>query len=454
MAQFAGSATIAAEAMTIVALATPPGRSGVAVIRLSGSHLHDILPLFGITPMPAARVATLATIRHPQTSDVIDRGLVIWFPGPHSFTGEDVAELQVHGSRAVIKEIIDSLTALPICRLAEPGEFSRRAFIHGKMDLLEAEGLADLIDAETSGQRRQALRQMGGESGRRIESFRGQIVQAMALIEAYIDFPDEEIPESVVSEMAAAIDILRHEINQVLTDEQVGEKIRDGLTCVILGAPNAGKSSLLNTLARRDAAIVSDIAGTTRDLIEVDLDLNGQALRLIDTAGLRDTIEPIEREGIARARDRARHADFNLLLFDATEPPDAITLAELDDRSLVVLSKCDLSPGHAIPDIFQPHHPILLSSQTGDGIAELIVMLQSRIESLLSCREAPVITRLRHRRELESAFYHLSQFSPKLPIELQAEELRLAATHLGKITGKISVDDVLDLVFSQFCIGK
>lgn len=440
---------------TIVALATPPGRAGVAVVRLSGSLSLPLLSYLGISTPPVPRHATLSSLRHSDGS-LIDRALLLFFPGPYSFTGEDVVELHLHGSRAIVREVIAMLTARPGCRMAEPGEFSRRAFLNGKMDLLEAEGLADLIDAETASQHRQALRQMSGSSGQLLEAFRTRIIHAMALIEAYIDFPDEDIPPTIVAEMTALVNSVTQDMENAICDDGVGEKIRDGISCIILGAPNAGKSSLLNALAKRDVAIVSDIAGTTRDLIEVDLELHGYALRLIDTAGLRETGDRIEQEGIVRAKARADQADYKLILFDAAELPtlDSSSYEQLDNDSLVVITKCDLSPSPVIPDSLLPYQPLILSTQTGEGLDDLIRALTDILDNNFAHREPPLITRLRHRHELQSALFHLHAFSPTLPIEFQAEELRLAAQHIGKITGKISVDDILDAVFSQFCIGK
>ncbi len=442
-------------AETIAALATPPGRSGVAVIRLSGGTVDDILAALGMTSLPAPRVASLRTLYHPHTHEVIDQGLVLYFPAPHSFTGETVAELHVHGSRSVIRSLLDALTQLPACRLAEPGEFTRRAFINGKMDLVAAEGLADLIAADTNAQRAQALRQLHGEVSGHYEAMRAQLVQSLALVEAYIDFPDEEIPESVLQDLQATVSTLKQNIAEILDDQHIGEKVRDGWHLAILGAPNAGKSSLLNALARRDAAIVSPVAGTTRDTIEVELDLQGYSLTVIDTAGLRDSDDPIEQEGVRRARARADQADFTLVCFDATQLPllDETSRQLIMEDTLVVITKSDQMQTQ-IPATLAAYHPISLSVVTGDGLPALLAQLQERVTQQAAGRENTLITRARHRRALQVAHEHLAGFHPDQAIECQAEELRQAALQFAKITGRIAVDELLDAIFSQFCIGK
>ena len=433
---------------TIFALATPPGKSGVAVLRLSGTGalpaLQQLTGLVSVTP----RHAHYATFFHPETREALDRGLAIYFQAPHSFTGEDVVELHIHGGLAVIRQFLAVLAAMDL-RPADPGEFTRRAFANSKMDLMEAEGLADLIDSETSEQKSQAMRQMQGDLSGFYNDLRTRIIRTLAHLEAYIDFPDEEIPESVLTSLSDDIKALRHDIQKGLQDERRGERLRDGINVVILGAPNAGKSSLLNLIAKRDAAIVSHKAGTTRDVIEIHLDICGYPVILVDTAGLRDSEEEIEAEGIKRALARAGEADIKLVLFDGEQWPemDGTSKQLLDEKSIMVVNKCDLI-----------NHPqgasLFISTKPGQGIDPLLTELERRITGFFSSGSAPFITRNRHRALLNDTYNYLYKSMNNLPIELKCEELRLAAQAVGKITGKIQVDDVLDVIFSSFCIGK
>ena len=441
---------------TIFALATPPGKSGVAVLRLSGTgSLPTLKRLTGLSDiMP--RHAHYVTLRNPKMQDVIDRGLALYFEGPNSFTGEDVVEFQMHGSLAAIKQLLSVLATLEGLRPAEPGEFTRRAFTNGKMDLMEAEGLADLIDAETSEQKSQAMRQMQGELSGFYNHIRERIIQSLAHLEAYIDFPDEDIPESVLNGLSEKIMVLRSDIRRLLQDERQGERLRDGINVVILGAPNAGKSSLLNVIAKRDVAIVSHQAGTTRDAIEVHLDMCGYPVVLIDTAGIRSSHDEIEAEGIKRALARAESADIKLVLFDGGRWPnfDTKSLQLIDDKSIMVVNKCDVLSKRLLEMEPLPKNAILLSAATGEGIESLLTELEGRITRFFSTGAAPFITRSRHRALLNTAYDYLGKSMDNKPLELKCEELRLAAQAAGKITGKIQVDDVLDVIFRSFCIGK
>ena len=434
---------------TIYALATAPGKGGVAVVRISGPHAGPALHFLGVEPLPVARVATLATLRHH--SQALDRALVLRFAAPHSFTGEDVVELHLHGGVAVVRAVLDALAACPGLRLAEPGEFTRRAFIHDKMDLAQAEGLADLIDAHTAAQHRQALRQFGGEASQKIAGLREQILVPLALLEAYIDFPDEEIPEEVLTETSQRVAALSAQIQNLMDDGGVGEKIREGIEIVILGPPNAGKSSLLNALSKREAAIVSDQPGTTRDAIEVHLELSGYEVTLVDTAGLREAAGSIEAEGIKRAKNRGANSEFNLVLLDcATAAEQYSQVADLlTEKTLLVVTKSDQKITPKLPQNYLP-----ISVHSGDGMNRLIEVLQQRVVAVMESAPSPLITRARHREALHDAYIALTHWNTNLPLELACEQLRAAATSLGKITGKIWVDDVLDLVFSRFCIGK
>lgn len=423
---------------TIVALATPHGKSGVAVVRLSGSKALAALQALSPCPAPPPRTAQLRTLTHPSTGEAIDRALVLYFNAPHSFTGEEVVELHVHGSRAVIHKLFACVCAVEGVRLADAGEFTRRAFVNGKLDLLEVEALADLIDAETEHQRVQALKQLSGTASQHYHALRESIIHALALIEAYIDFPDEDIPEATLQRFHHGLQSVTDQVTLLLADNGAGERIRDGFTVVILGAPNVGKSTLLNALAKRDIAIVSDLAGTTRDLLEVHMDIGGYPVTLIDTAGIREHAESIEAIGIARALQRAEHADIVLWLMDTPCPaprPDAVP----------VLTKADL--GTKAKDM------LAISAQTGEGIDCLINIIKQRLGTIVGV-ESPLITRARHRQHLELALTCLKRGQTPLPLELTCEELRLAAREIGKITGKIAVDELLDVVFSTFCIGK
>jgi tRNA modification GTPase len=435
---------------SIFALATPAGKSGVAIVRLSGPQaLGALQTLSGIDAI-APRRAYYVTLRHNQY--VIDRGIALYFKGPRSFTGEDVVELQIHGGLAVIRQLLEVLSSMKNLRPAEPGEFSRRAFANGKMDLMEAEGLADLIDAETLHQKTQAERQMEGELSHYYDELRRQITHVLAHLEAYIDFPDEEIPDSVIAGLGKDIASIQSTIAAALKDQKRGERLREGITIVILGAPNAGKSSLLNTIAKKDAAIVSARAGTTRDAIEIHLDICGYPAILVDTAGLRETVDEIEGEGVRRALARAADADIKLVLFDGEKWPslDKASPKLLDDSAIAVVNKSDLLGKREAAPI-EAH---FISTKTGEGVEALLSMLEQKIIRFFSGASAPFITRNRHRALLSEASAWLEKSLVPAPLELTCEDLRQAALAVGKITGKIQVDDVLDIIFKQFCIGK
>lgn len=434
---------------TIFALATPAGRSGIAVVRISGAQAGPALQSLTNQRLPAPRVAVRRQFYEPRSTGVLDDGLALWFPGPASFTGEDVAELHIHGGPAVIAAIAEALRALGL-QPAEPGAFTRRAFDHGKLDLTEVEGLADLIAAETEAQRRQALRQLEGALGARIERWREALLGALAHIEAAIDFSDEDLPGGLVEGVDEAIAIVAGEIARALDDQHRGERLRNGLSVVILGAPNAGKSSLLNRLARREAAIVSAEAGTTRDVIELHLDLGGYPLVLADTAGLRETTSAVESEGVRRALQRAEHADLKIVVLDATAWPSIpeASRAVIDAATVVVLNKADLPTG-PLPD-----DTIALSARTGAGIDLLVAELARRAGALMASGDQPAMTRARHRAALEECAKLLGQARLSQAVELKSEEIRLSIRALGRITGRVDVEDVLDRIFGEFCIGK
>jgi len=430
---------------TLFALASAPGRAAIAVWRLSGPDTAAALQSLTGGDLPAPRRAVVRTLSDPGTGEAIDQAIVLWFPGPGSFTGEDSAEIHSHGGRAVAEAIAGTLGRLPGLRPAEPGEFSRRAFLNGKLDLTEAEAIADLAAAETEAQRRQALAQAGGGLSALYDGWRAALISLRAHLEADIEFPDEDIGDPV-TQLSGQIAGLRVEIAAHLADARRGERLRDGLTVAIVGAPNAGKSSLVNALARREVAIVSPEAGTTRDAIEVHLDLDGYPVIAVDTAGLRAAAGRIEAEGIARARLRAESADLVLALFAADADPDAETLALLDDRAIVVTSKADLG--------VVSKRPLAVSTKTGAGLDTLVQALSARVAALLADRGTPPPTRARHREALTRCLCALDAAETAPLPELAAEELRRAGDELGRITGRIDIEDMLDAVFRDFCIGK
>ncbi len=434
---------------TIVALATGAGRAGVAVIRLSGPAAGATLSALTARDLPKPRMATREAFCDPRTGVSLDDGLALWFPGPQSFTGEDVVELHIHGGPAVIAAVIDAALRQPGVRPAEPGEYTRRAFENGKLDLAEAEGLADLVDAETEGQRRQALRQRRGALSAVYEGWRGRLIEAAALIEAEIDFPDEDLPGALAQRAGPLLQALADDMGQHLNDAHRGERIRDGYRIAIIGPPNAGKSSLLNALAQRQAAIVSDLPGTTRDIVETRQVMAGFPVWIADTAGLREAADAIEAEGIRRALERAEEADLRLGLVEAGEEPPAALTAALRPGDLLVRTKADLGKPASQSDVS-------VSALTGQGMVELAALLSDRVRDALGREEAPVLTRARHRRLVEEARDALLRAIPALDAgpELAAEDVRVAADQIGRLTGRIDVEDLLGEIFSSFCIGK
>ena len=453
---------MAMQEATIFALASAPGRAGVAVVRLSGPEagaaLLTLAPALDGT-LPPARVATRVFLYESESIDVadtgpIDDGLALWFPGPRSFTGEDVVELHVHGGHAVLESILASLGRLDGLRPAEPGEFSRRAFENGKMDLTQAEAVADLVDAETAAQRRQALAQMGGALAWLYDGWRERLVASLAFAETAIDFAEEDIPDDLARRSIAEVRTVADAVRGHLADGGVGERIRDGFRIALTGAPNVGKSSLMNALAKRDVAIVSDIAGTTRDVIEVPMDLGGYAAVLIDTAGIRDSADVIEREGVRRALAQAEMADLRVHLVEAGAASADDVSRETENEILLVANKTDLATG-AVPAGALP-----LSLKTGDGLSALIGAMTAHIRRLAETRSAAAapLTRARHRRALEDCLAGLDRalagFDGGADAEMVAEDLRAAAQALGRITGRVDVEELLDRIFRDFCIGK
>lgn len=442
------------ESDTIFAPATGGGPAGIAIIRISGSLAGPAL--IGITGRNAwvPRRATNVPLRAGD-GETLDRGLGLWFPAPASFTGENVAELHVHGGRAVVAAALAALSAMNGLRPAEPGEFTRRAFANGKLDLTQVEALADLVAAETTAQRRQALRQLDGELGELYESWRDRLVAAMARLEATIDFADEDLPDGLEGAVREAVAAVHAEVLAHLTDGRRGECIRDGIAIVLVGPPNAGKSSLLNVLARRDAAIVDAAPGTTRDVIEVPMDLGGYRVLVSDTAGLREGEGRVEREGVRRTRAQAATADLRLLVFDGERWPafDEQTAVLWAEDSIAVLNKGDLD-GVVAPALIRGREAMVVSALTGEGIPDLLSEITRRVGQTFGADAGPALTRVRHRRDLRACGDALGRFALAEASETAAEELRAAITALGRIIGRVDVEGVLDAIFRDFCIGK
>lgn len=475
---------LVADAETIFALSSGHGRCGVAVVRVSGpASLTALRSMVGLRHKPPPpRTALLRSITDPRTKEVLDRGLVLWFPGPHSFTGEDSAEFHIHGGPAVVSAVLQALGSVPGIRPAEAGEFTRRAFQAGKLGLTEVEGLGDLIHAETEAQRRQALRQMSGELERLYQNWSHRLKRCLAHVEAFINFSEDElIEEGVLNQVDRSVSELQSEIESHLKDERRGERLRSGVHVVIAGATNAGKSSLLNALCQRPAAIVSPIAGTTRDVVETALDIGGFPVLLSDTAGLRDSPDLVEREGVRRARERVEQADLTLVLVDCTQlPSDQKTASflqehlssvlstqgpSLTDRCLLVLNKLDLlteerrqrletdlSRASGLPSV------CCISCQTNEGLQGFLTELHSRVKHLCGdpLSGGPSLTQARHRAHLQQCVSALSQYHlyRDTDLALAAEGVRLALTSLGRITGRVGAEEILDIIFKDFCIGK
>jgi tRNA modification GTPase len=431
---------------TIFALASASGRAGVAVIRVSGPQADAALQNLTRRPLPVPRKAIIRSVYNITNNDRIDEALILRFDAPHSYTGENVVEFQIHGGPAVIGAVLAALAGQPCLCAAEPGEFTRRAVLNGRLDLTQAEAIADLVDAETEAQRRQALRQFEGQLGALYEEWRARLIRAAAWIEASIDFADEDIPDSAAADSRAALKALADDIRAHLDDGRRGEILRGGLRVAIIGPPNAGKSSLLNALARRDVAIVSPLPGTTRDVIEVRLDLGGYPVILADTAGLRESADAVEGEGVRRARARAEESDLRLLVLDGTLQGVHPALPP-HEASLTVWNKADLVADRTRPGLW-------ISAKTGEGLSQLIAVLAAHAASDLAHGEAPVITRARYRAALGEAVRALDSAVLTHESELAAEHARIALDAIGRITGRAGLDELLDVVFRDFCIGK
>ncbi|MDB9923299.1 tRNA uridine-5-carboxymethylaminomethyl(34) synthesis GTPase MnmE [Candidatus Pelagibacter sp.] len=443
--------------MTIFALSSGPGVSGVAIIRVSGTETRNVINILTKQQLPAPRVATLRKINKINTSELIDEGIILWFPGPESYTGEDMAEIQVHGSKAVIDAIHSSILKINDCRLAEPGEFTKLAFQNGKINLLKAESIADLISSETEIQRQQAIKIMNGKSADQFNFLREKLLKILSNVEAKIDFPDEDLPNDILKQIKKSSDEVLQNIEKILDDQKVGERIREGFKIAILGPTNAGKSSLLNYLSNRDVAIVSEIAGTTRDVIETHLNIDGYPVIVSDTAGIRDSKNEIEKKGIKLSLNRAEEADLKLIVVDVKNLDFTdILKGLLDQNAILVINKSDLLDEDINPEIKKLNH-VLISIKEDLNIGELILKIKNNLKNKFITSDDILITRERHRQHLKQCLEHLKNFNKKNEVEdfdKAAEDLRLATRHLGMIVGKVDVEEILGSIFNDFCIGK
>ncbi|CAL7961170.1 tRNA modification GTPase MnmE [Alphaproteobacteria bacterium] len=465
---------------SVFALSTLMGKSGVAVIRITGPDSLEALHNLGYKKNPIPRQATYTVLISPTTQEVLDEGIIIYFQGPCSFTGEDSLELHLHGSIAVIRDVMEELGKLSFLRLAEPGEFTKRAFENGKMDLTKVEALSDLIDSETSIQRRIALQQLSGELKSLYDTWRQELIHTMAQLEAYIDFPEDDIPKAVLQSAESRVQKLTQQIQHHLDVSTISNSLMEGIKIAIGGAPNAGKSSLLNLIAKQDVAIVSDLAGTTRDVIQVKLNLDGFSVILADTAGIRESTNVIEQEGVNRAKLALRSADINLIMLDLNEYDESFNFkttmesilcevqAEHHKENIFLLNKCDLldlSPVGANPKItsitkylislgIKQERIILFSTQSRYNLHNLLQLLSQVIKGKYCVTTEPIITNIRQKQRLAECINNLRMFSMDKPLELAAQDIRFAAKALEVITGRIELDEVLNEIFSNFCIGK
>ena len=443
--------------MTIYALSSGPGISGIAVIRVSGKNTSEVIKKLTGSKLPRPRVATFKKFNKNGGKKLIDEGVILWFPGPNSYTGEDLAEFHVHGSRAVINAMHSAISKIKNCRLAEPGEFTKRAFQNGRINLLKAESIADLIYSETEIQREQALKIMSGKSADKFNSWREKLLKILSHVEAKIDFPDEDLPKKIISEVQKKTNSVIAEIKKTLNDEKVGERIREGFKIAIVGPPNSGKSSLLNYLSKRDVAIVSEIAGTTRDIIETHLNLDGYPVIVSDTAGIRSSKNEIEKKGIKIALKRAEDADLKLVIVSAKNVDFTSVLEELlKKNAILVINKSDLIKGNLNSKLKKYEH-ILISIKKDLNLNKLITKIKSKLKNKFTTTEDILITRERHRQNLINCVKHLEKFQKKKStqdFDKAAEDLRLATRHLGMIVGKVDVEELLGSIFNDFCIGK
>ena len=444
--------------MNIYALSSGRGPSGIAIVRVSGKDTLKVCKNLTKLKEISSNVVNYCKFYDPKNDKVIDpEALLLWFPGPNSYTGDDLAEFQVHGSNAVINALLKALSEQENCRLAEPGEFTKLAFQNGKINLLKAESIADLISSETEIQRQQAIKIMNGKSSDQFNFLREKLLKILSHVEAKIDFPEEDLPNNILDEIKNSSDEVINKIKKILNDQKVGERIREGFKIAILGPTNAGKSSLMNHLSNRDVAIVSEIAGTTRDVIETHLNIDGYPVIISDTAGIRDSQDEIEKKGIKLSLNRAEEADLKLVVVDAKSLDFTDVLKGLlDENAILVINKSDLLEKDIDPEIKKTNH-VLISIKENKNIEELILKIKNNLKNKFITSDDILITRERHRQHLQQCLDHLNNFNQKKEIEdfdKAAEDLRLATRHLGMIVGKVDVEEILGSIFNDFCIGK
>jgi tRNA modification GTPase len=443
--------------MTIYALSSGPGIAGISVIRVSGSKTKDVIINLTKRAELEPRVATLRKFNKINNNELIDEGILIWFPGPNSYTGEDMAEFHVHGSKAVVDSIQAEISKIDGCRLADPGEFTKIAFQNGKINLLQAESISDLISSETEIQRQQAIKIMSGKSSDKFNSLRSRLIKILSNVEAKIDFPEDDLPNDILENIHIETDNIKIEIEKILNDQRMGERIREGFKIAIIGPTNAGKSSLLNYLSRRDIAIVSEIAGTTRDVIEAHLNLDGFPVIVSDTAGIRVSKDEIEKKGIKLALEKAENADLNIIVIDpkSVDFTDFFNQSTID-KAILVINKSDLV-FKEINEEIKKYNPIFISVKEEKNLDKLIEMIKESLKNKFISSEDIYITRERHRSNLKNCVEHLKNFQEKKSLQdfdKGAEDLRLATRYLGLIVGKVDVEEVLGSIFNDFCIGK
>ena len=443
--------------MTIYALSSGPGIAGISVIRVSGSKTKDVIINLTQQAEPEPRVATLRKFNKINNNELIDEGILIWFPGPNSYTGEDMAEFHVHGSKAVVDSIQAEISKIDGCRLADPGEFTKIAFQNGKINLLQAESISDLISSETEIQRQQAIKIMSGKSSDKFNSLRSRLIKILSNVEAKIDFPEDDLPNDILENIHIETDNIKIEIEKILNDQRMGERIREGFKIAIIGPTNAGKSSLLNYLSRRDIAIVSEIAGTTRDVIEAHLNLDGLPVIVSDTAGIRVSKDEIEKKGIKLALEKAENADLNIIVIEpkSVDFTDFFNQSTID-KAILVINKSDLV-FKEINEEIKKYNPIFISVKEEKNLDKLIEMIKESLKNKFISSEDIYITRERHRSNLKNCVEHLKNFQEKKSLQdfdKGAEDLRLATRYLGMIVGKVDVEEVLGSIFNDFCIGK
>ena len=443
--------------MTIYALSSGPGVSGVAIIRISGSETSEVIKSLTKKDLPKPRMATLRKINNINTSELIDEGIILWFPGPESYTGEDMAEIHVHGGKAVVLALQKEIVKIKNCRLAEPGEFTKLAFQNGKINLLKAESIADLISAETEIQRLQAIKIMEGKSSAKFNELREKLLKVLSFMEAKIDFPEEDLPEENLKKIRNDCSEALNEINKILNDQRVGEITREGFKIAIIGPTNAGKSSLINNLSNREVAIVSEIAGTTRDVVETHLNIDGYPVIMSDTAGIRDSKDEIEKKGIRLSLKKAENADLKLVVVDAKNVDLSGYLNDLlKNNAILVVNKSDLLNEKLDAEVSKLN-PVLISLKNNTNIDILISRIKNNLKNKFISEEDILITRERHRQHLVQCVNYLKEFllkNEKKDFDKAAEDLRLATRHLGMIVGKVDVEEILGSIFNDFCIGK